>query len=150
MYYIHGLTEWRFLMKTLGRSFFILFCAIISTVTHAKQSDSQSTDQFRFTGGDIFTTNHPLHGIVKYDFRENGYVYGSHSSSSDSGKWEFKDGTLCSKWRNWNDACGTITLVEGKLIYKKTDGSELVFFSKKLSGCDASEAVGGTCPKISR
>ncbi len=70
-------------------------------------------------------------GNPSIQFLDDGRMYGNNGGSSDSGKWELKDGKRCMSWRRWDyEGCGS--LVKGsdskiRHMYPTGDTVHLVF-----------------------
>lgn len=62
-----------------------------------------------FIKGKTLNSVHAVSGNPKLQFVEDGRMYGNNGGSSDSGKWEVKDGKLCMTWRRWEyEGCGAL------------------------------------------
>ena len=86
---------------------------LFSTVAAASSDDwvnPSNSDLTVILKGKRISASHVRGGQVSLQFRDDGTLYGNHSSGgADSGKWKIEESKLCMNWRQWEyEGCGLI------------------------------------------
>lgn len=76
--------------------------------------------------GKVFRAKLADGGFWRLEYKANGYFFiNTHSGFSDTGKWQTKDGALCSEASKIKANCNEVR-VHGDAIYLKRDSGEVV------------------------
>lgn len=89
----------------------LFFISITKVAASEEWFNLPTEDLTSVLKGKRISANHlRLGGQVSLQFRDDGTLYGNHSSGgSDSGKWKIEESKLCMSWRNWEyQGCGLI------------------------------------------
>jgi hypothetical protein len=107
-------------MKKLLTSLLVM-PALISFAANEEWANVPNAELTSTISSKKISATHVRGGTVLLQFREDGTLYGNHSSGgSDSGKWRIEESKLCMTWRRWDyEGCG--------LVQKKGNGYQHLY-----------------------